>query len=173
MIIAQEKKKTNIAEYILYMWQVEDIIRASNFNISIIEENIIKQMKLEAIQYNEVKIWYEDLISRMKSEKITKSGHLSFVTDTLNELELFHKSIIEGKKDKKYLELYKWAMTIIKELSEKNKGHSQGEIDVCLTGLYGLLILRLRKKTISAETAEAMKTISNLVAYLSMLYMKK
>ena len=27
MIIAQQKRKENIAEYLLYMWQVEDMIR--------------------------------------------------------------------------------------------------------------------------------------------------
>ena len=28
MLIAREKKKNNIAEYILYMWQLEDMLRA-------------------------------------------------------------------------------------------------------------------------------------------------
>ena len=28
MIIARQKKQENIAEYLLYMWQIEDIIRA-------------------------------------------------------------------------------------------------------------------------------------------------
>ncbi|MDY3089932.1 MAG: DUF4924 family protein, partial [Porphyromonas sp.] len=28
MIIAQRKRKENIAEYLLYMWQVEDLLRA-------------------------------------------------------------------------------------------------------------------------------------------------
>ena len=29
MIIAQKKRKENIAEYLLYMWQIEDLIRAT------------------------------------------------------------------------------------------------------------------------------------------------
>ncbi|MDE7144362.1 MAG: DUF4924 family protein, partial [Muribaculaceae bacterium] len=33
MIIASEKRKNNIAEYLLYMWQIEDIIRANNLDI--------------------------------------------------------------------------------------------------------------------------------------------
>lgn len=41
MIIAQQKRKENIAEYLLYMWQVEDLIRAYNFDIDKIEANII------------------------------------------------------------------------------------------------------------------------------------
>ena len=38
MNIASEKRKSNIAEYILYMWQVEDSIRAYNLDIAEIED---------------------------------------------------------------------------------------------------------------------------------------
>ena len=45
MIIAQKKKKENIAEYILYMWQVEDLIRAYKFSIDEIEQNVISRFE--------------------------------------------------------------------------------------------------------------------------------
>ena len=41
MYIASQKRQQNIAEYLLYMWQVEDIIRAYHFDIDLIKENII------------------------------------------------------------------------------------------------------------------------------------
>ena len=31
MIVAEEKKKENIAEYILFIWQMQDLVRAANF----------------------------------------------------------------------------------------------------------------------------------------------
>ena len=37
MIIASQKKKENIAEYLLYMWQIEDIIRAYGLDIDQIQ----------------------------------------------------------------------------------------------------------------------------------------
>ena len=43
MIIAQEKRKSNIAEFILYMWQVEDLIRSSGFDIDRLEEIVIRK----------------------------------------------------------------------------------------------------------------------------------
>ena len=46
MFIAQEKKKSNIIEYILYMWQIENIISACQFNIDIIKSTVILQMGL-------------------------------------------------------------------------------------------------------------------------------
>ena len=38
MYISQQLKKQNIAEYLLYMWQVEDLIRANNFDMEKIRE---------------------------------------------------------------------------------------------------------------------------------------
>ena len=37
----EEKKKSNIIEYVLYLWQVENIIRACQFDVNIIEKNVI------------------------------------------------------------------------------------------------------------------------------------
>ena len=34
MFVAQEKRKANIAEYIIYMWQVEDMIRALKLDMT-------------------------------------------------------------------------------------------------------------------------------------------
>ena len=35
------KKKRNIAEYLLYMWQVEDLIRANNFDMDSIRRTVV------------------------------------------------------------------------------------------------------------------------------------
>lgn len=41
MIIARRKRKENIAEYLLYMWQVEDLIRANNFDMDSIRRTVV------------------------------------------------------------------------------------------------------------------------------------
>ena len=43
MIVAQQKRKENMVEYLLYMWQVEDLIRANGLDIDKIRETLIKQ----------------------------------------------------------------------------------------------------------------------------------
>ena len=45
MITASIKKKENIAEYLLYMWQIEDLIRANKLDIDKIQTSIIDQYK--------------------------------------------------------------------------------------------------------------------------------
>ena len=41
MKIAQQLKEKNIAEYLIYMWQVEDLLRANGCDIDRIRQNII------------------------------------------------------------------------------------------------------------------------------------
>ena len=76
MIIAREKRTTNIAEFILYMWQVEDLIRASGFDIDEIEKNIISRYRQSREILFEIRDWYSGLIQSMKEEGIEKKGHL-------------------------------------------------------------------------------------------------
>ncbi len=172
MIIAREKKRTNIAEYILYMWQVEDMIRACKLNIDLIEKHIISQMKLDELQREESLIWYADLVEKMKIEKITKKGHLSFVNDLINKLNRFHLDLLNDKSETKYKELYKWAKINIDDLREKSRQKGMNDILITFTGLYGLLVLRLKKQNISEGTSQAMQTFSNMLAYLSAKFLK-
>jgi len=44
MLVASQKRKENIAEYLLYMWQMEDIVRAFNLDIERIRQNIIDRV---------------------------------------------------------------------------------------------------------------------------------
>ena len=50
MDIAQQKRKENIAEYILYLWQLEDLLRALQFSPEAIYSTLIKPRKLEMQQ---------------------------------------------------------------------------------------------------------------------------
>ena len=44
MYISQQLKQQNIAEYLLYMWQVEDLIRANGFDIERIKKNYCRAL---------------------------------------------------------------------------------------------------------------------------------
>jgi flagellin-specific chaperone FliS len=167
MLIAREKRKTNIAEYLLYMWQVEDTIRACDFDMEIIEKRIISQFtEVEKVK-SEIRDWYANLILMMHEEGIREKGHLSLVQTMTDDLYQLHRKLLYEKQDEKYLEQYSWAAPNIREFSQKLNGQSSNEIETCLYGLYALLLLRLQKKEISNETREAMQTFSNLLAVLS------
>lgn len=170
MIFAEEKKKSNIAEYILYMWQIEDILRAYNFDFNQINDHIISRLNVDENKLEEVQIWYKDLIEKMHRENITKTGHLKFIRVLLEELNDLHDTLMCSPTEKKYQELYQWASPNIQELRKKSYSQNISDIELCLIGLYGMLMLKLQKKNISEETKRGMQTFSNLLALLSSKY---
>ena len=86
MKIPQSKALDNIAEYIIYMYQIEDTIRAFKFDIDLIMSNIIEPQISNKNDLNEQKNCNEDLINKMKSQKIEKKGHLLELSDFIIEL---------------------------------------------------------------------------------------
>lgn len=167
MIIASQKRKENIAEYLLYMWQIEDIIRANDLDIDKIKANIIDRYDLTEAQRNEMIDWYDSLIDMMRREGVERSGHLQLTKNVLIQLVSLHQALLADPKFADYTALFYKTLPYIVELRSKAGDNKSGEIETCFTALYGMLMLRLKQKEISPETAEAIKQISKFIATLA------
>jgi hypothetical protein len=173
MIIAKEKKATNIPEYILYMWQIEDMIRAHNFDIDKIDKNIIQNFDQPDDIKEEMRVWYTDLINKMANQEIKEKGHLEFLNNLVKELDDLHLSLIQDPNELDYIEVYNKAKPSIKDLKSKARGTVAGDIEASLQGLYGILLLRLKGESLNTATQDAMASISRLLALLNEKYMEK
>ncbi|MCH5229852.1 MAG: DUF4924 family protein [Muribaculaceae bacterium] len=173
MITASVKKKENIAEYLLYMWQIEDLIRANELDIDKIQERIIDQYKdLSEIQRKEMRDWYESLIDMMRREDVQKKGHLQINKNVIIALEDLHRHLLADTKFASYSAQFYHTLPIIVELRAKSGEEKSGEIETCFNALYGVLLLRLQGKEISEETKQGIAQISKFLAVLSMYYKK-
>jgi hypothetical protein len=172
MLIAQEKRKTNIAEYVLYMWQVEDLIRGYRFNIDDIEENLISQYPQSARVKNDVRDWYANLILMMYQEGIRERGHLSFLKTLVDEVTDLHIRLIGMDGHEDYQRVYRNASLYLEEFRKKTADKETGDIETSLNALYGLLLLRLKKQKVSRETELAMASFSKLMAMLSHIFLQ-
>ena len=77
MYISRQLKQQNIAEYLLYMWQVEDMIRAYGLDRERIRQGIVEPYpSLNDEQRKELMQWYDDLIAMMRTEGVTEHGHV-------------------------------------------------------------------------------------------------
>jgi len=169
MLIANKKKESNIIEYLIYMWHIEDILRVYNFDISLIEKNIISKFgQSQEISYT-IKNWYSELIGLMKNEGLTEKGHLKQLNDIVDKLATLNKKMLISVNDERYRELYYKALPGIKALSEKNKD-ARNEIELCIIGLYGVLRLKMNNKNINASTDESIKSFAELLSYLAYIY---
>lgn len=172
MLIAREKRKTNIAEYVLYMWQVEDLVRAFQFNIDDIEKNLISQYSLNAKVKDEVRDWYANIILMMHQEGIRSKGHLSFLKTLIDEVTDLHIRLLNNPDHEDYRKAYHHAASYLEEFRRKTGDYESGDVEACLNALYGLLLLRLRKQNVSKETEIAMSTFSKMMALLSHLFLQ-
>ena len=172
MIIAEQKKKENIAEYILYMYQVEDMIRANRLDIDSIEKTLISQFDVPYDVKRDMREWYRSLIAMMKDEGKQESGHLNFLEKQVEQMHALHHEILSTGIDMEYRRVYDRAKSHIEALRMKAGYSKQNDIQMALNGLYGLLLLKLQKAKITDETTKAFDTIRELVAELASRYME-
>ncbi len=167
MIVAREKRESNIVEYILYMWQVEDLIRAYQFDIESIKTNVIPQYNLSGDILKETTEWYDNLIEMMKVEQIKEKGHLQVITNIVNDLDRLHRQLLHDSKEVAYSHIYNATLPFINEFDEKTGKTLKNEIELCLTGIYSHFLIKLQGKEVSEGTQEAIKSFGNFLAFLS------
>ena len=86
MFIAQELRKKNIAEYLLYMWQIEDTIRAFDCSLTRIKREYVERFDYTDEQKEEEIDWFGNLIRMMNQEGCREKGHLQINKVTLQML---------------------------------------------------------------------------------------
>ena len=142
-------KKNNIAEYILYLWQIEDYLRA-------FPEQAEANQELH------------DLSDMMHQENIMESGHLQLANNALSELEDLHNDLLDQEAT------YRAAMLrltpALNLLKAKTDRPTMSDIEACLILLYQVMLLRLKKSPISSETEQVQKQATQLLQYLSKTY---
>ena len=172
MYIAEQLKKRNISEYLLYMWQVEDTVRAYGLDAERMAKEYIPQFGLDEEKSEALKAWYESLVQMMREEGVTEQGHLQVNKNILLLLTDLHQQLLKSSKHPLYAAAYYKALPFIVELRRKQEAAEKGELENCFDALYGLMLLRAQKKDISPETATAMGHIASFIGLLSDYYKK-
>ena len=160
MFIADQLRKKNIAEYLLYMWQVEDTIRAFDCQLSRIRREYISQFDYTDEQKEEEADWFGNLIRMMNEEGCREKG------------QELHKRLLDSTKFPFYSAAYYKVLPFIVELRNRGVDKQEDEIETCFNSLYGVMMLRLQKKDISPQTLNAVKEISTFIGMLNDYYLK-
>lgn len=170
MLIARQRKEQNIAEYLLYMWQVEDIIRANELDIDRIKENIIDRFDQPDSVKQEMEEWYLGLIDMMRLEGVSEKGHLQINKNVIIELTDLHLRLLKLPQESEYIALYYKTLPFIVELRAKSEDKDIPEVETCFSALYGFLMLKLQHREVSGETQSAIAQISSFLRMLAMKY---
>ncbi|MBQ9602300.1 MAG: DUF4924 family protein [Paludibacteraceae bacterium] len=142
-------KRDNIAEYILYLWQMEDYLRAFPQNADATPE-------------------LHELNEMMHREGILEGGHLALATNALSEVEELHAQLLDEDA------MYRAAMIRLRPalnlLKAKTDRPTMSDIEACFVLLYQIMMLRLQKKEITPETADVQQRATQVLTFLSRAY---
>lgn len=142
-------KKENIAEYILYLWQMEDYLRAFPQNADATPE-------------------LHELNEMMHREGIMDCGHLALAANALAELEDLHATILN--EDAMYRAAIMRLQPSLNLLKAKTDRPTMSDIEACLLLLYQIMLLKLQKKEITPETASVQTQATQVLQFLSRTY---
>lgn len=171
MFIAKSIREKSVVEYLLYMWQMEDLIRAYGCSLTRIRREYIDRFDYTDQQKDEEEDWFGDLIRMMNQEGKREKGHLAINEVLLQDLGDLHVRLLQSTRFPFYSAEYYRVLPFIVELRQKGDKEI-GEVETCLNALYGVMLLRMRQKPISPETAHAIKAITTFLGMLSDYYVK-
>lgn len=171
MQIARQLKKENIVEYLLYMWQLEDLIRAYQLDIALVDKQIISRYKdMPAEEVKACYEWYESLIEMMKLEGVQEKGHLQLNKNIIIDLNELHQNLLKSGKDAAYPAKFYHILPFITQLRNQQTDADINDVEICFNFLYGILMLRIQGKEISPETSQAQEEITKFMILLAKNY---
>ena len=172
MIIAQQKRKDNIAEYLLYLWQVEDLLRACNLDIEQVEKAVIDRYDVDEKTRGEIKEWYESLIQMMEMENVRQRGHIRVCHNVLIRLNDLHVQLLadQNRFPDYHADYYRTLPFIVQLRATLPEQERPSELETCFNALYGVMMLHLQGKEISQDTAAAISQISHFIGMLAAYY---
>jgi hypothetical protein len=144
-----KSKKENIAEYILYLWQMEDYLRAFPAQADATAE-------------------LHELNEMMHREGIVEGGHLQLAQNALSELEELHSRLLQ--EDAVYRAAIIRLTPSLNLLKAKTDRPTMSDIEACLLLLYQIMLLRLQKREITPQTTSVQQQATQLLQFLSKTY---
>ena len=144
-----KSKKENIAEYILFLWQMEDYLRAFPAQADATAE-------------------LHELNEMMHREGIVEGGHLQLAQNALSELEELHTRLLQ--EDAIYRAAIIRLTPSLNLLKAKTDKPTMSDIEACLLLLYQIMLLRLQKREITPQTTSVQQQATQLLQFLSKTY---
>ena len=166
---AEEKRHQHIVEYVLYIWQMEDLVRAVGLDLSILRTHLSSAYQGDRLEA-ELE-WFAGLIQSLRSVNKTSKGHVSSLDELMIELTYLHKTLLDVLKDEEYKGVVESARPHLDAMSARGEA-GKTEVEAMLVALYGWLVLRMGGKEVSPETEESLGVIRDWANMLGGRYIR-
>jgi hypothetical protein len=170
--IAEKKKGNNVGEYIIYMYQMEDLLRAYQFDLDAVNQYVITHYPISDKEKAETLEWFRNIANDLIKEGKEEKGRLNSTQALVKDMANIHWDLL--KTDERYFEYYQKAKPhIIQLVIEAGEDAPSNEIQVCLNAVYGLLLTKLKGREAPKDMMEATDIFGTLLSYLNWVYFDK
>ena len=161
MDIALAKRRENIAEYILYLWQIEDLLRALQFSPEAIYSQLIAPRGIEEGQRHNYLIWYMDIANLLREEGKEEKGHL-------NDLHLQLMKLPIGEHYRQTFARLEPELPRLRAVL----GREMSDIELCFRALYAAMLYRIKGEGGKSAVSDTIEYVSPVIAELADMYGK-
>lgn len=171
MLIAQQKRRENIAEYILYLWQLEDLLRALKFSPEAIYTALVEPNECDENRKQQIFMWYMSLANLLREEGKAEQGHLSHTLHLISDLENLHLQLLELPVGQQYKALWEPLKEELPRLRIVLARDGVGDMELCFRALYATMLYRIKgDESKQGAIEDVVGLISPAVALLAQLY---
>ena len=172
MYIAQSKRKENIAEYILYLWQLEDLLRALQFSPEAVYSQLVqKQERLSEQQKQQALVWYMELAGLLREEGKEQSGHLEHTMHLIADLDNLHRQLLTLPAGENYRRLYGAVAPELPGLKSKLGKPGMSDVELFFRALYAVMLYRIKgDRSKQGYIDDVIGLISPVVAELATMF---
>ena len=171
MFIAQKKRHENIAEYILYLWQLEDLLRALRFDTKAIFDTLVAPHDLNPQQKQTLLGWYVESGGLLKQEGKENSGHMTHTLHLIGSLQQLHQQLMSLPVGEEYKKMFEKLAEELPRLRIVIAKDGISDIELCFRALYGVMLYRIKGDESKREVSEdVVATISPVIGKLAEIF---
>ena len=145
MLIALQKRKENIAEYILYLWQVEDILRAMQFSPEAIYTTLVDKVEgADEQQKENIFNWYMQIVELLRKEGKESKGHIDHTLHLVADLHNLHLQLMKLPVGEHYRITHARLAAELPRLRTILDNDEISDTELCFRALYAAMLYRIK-----------------------------
>lgn len=145
MLIALQKRKENIAEYILYLWQVEDLLRALQFSPEAIYRTLVDRIEgADEQQKENIFNWYMQIVDLLRKEGKESQGHIDHTLHLVSDLHNLHLQLMKLPVGEHYRSTYSRLAPELPRLRTIIEKEEMSDTELCFRALYAAMLYRIK-----------------------------
>jgi hypothetical protein len=172
MLVALQKRRENIAEYILYLWQIEDLLRALQFSPEAIYTTLVARIDgADEQQKENIFNWYMQIVELLRKEGKESKGHIDHTLHLIGDLHNLHLQLMKLPVGEHYRMTYARLAAELPRLRTILDNDDISDTELCFRALYAAMLYRIKGEG-EKVVADTIEVVSPVVAMLADFYHK-